>query len=113
VRFHGMTRPEAGTELFTLDDRRGRSRRSRRVGFGPIDGTAPTWILFKVRRGEPTPAAYRFLRRERPGRIRIFLFLAPAVGPGAARWFLSTIGPPAAFYRGYFAERPDLEPVPS
>jgi hypothetical protein len=110
VRFRGRIRPAAGTELFTLGDGLGRARRIRRVGFGPIDGSAPAWILFRVRRGDPTPGAYRFLRRERPGRVRIFLFLAPSVGPGTARAFLSTIGPPDGFYRAYFAERPDLEP---
>jgi len=108
-----MIGPEAGTELFSLGDDHGHGRRIRRVGFGPIDGAAPAWILFRLRRGASTPAAYRFLRRERPGRVRIFLFLAPAVGPGTARSFLSTIGPPAEFYRSYFAARPDLERVPS
>lgn len=77
------------------------------LGFGPADIHLPRWSLFHC------PAEDRFdshflCPQLNPSDQDLHRWTSSAVGSGTATLLLESVGSCLAFYRQYFAERPDL-----
>ena len=77
------------------------------LGFGPTDGSLPRWSLFHCVSTDRFDARC-ICPHLNPSNHDLHRWSASSVGPDTATSLLVSVGSSVAFYRQYFAERPDL-----